>query len=1166
MVLLSFCLSAQDNCLNDPDKFEYCYNPHTNLPDYFLSDDYLSSFLGGGGSGSVTSIGYTQPSAGFTISGTNPVTTTGTWVFSLSDDLSALEALSGTGVAVRSASDTWVQRTLTGTSNEIDVTNGSGVSGNPTFGIADDPIMPGTGSMTLPIGTTGERPGSPANGMVRYNSSLGKTEFYESGSWTSYGSGTGTVTSVSSTTTNQLTVATGTTTPALTIVTASVANGETGLATGDQIYDYIAAQSFLTGNQTITLSGDVAGSGATSITATIQANAVEYSMLNNNIISGLTALTTGLASTDEMMISDAGTPKRMDISVLEAYMQSNLTFGSGTVTEVTSSTTNQLTVASGTTTPALSIVTAAVANAETALATGDQIYDFVMGEGFITGNETITLSGDVAGSGATSITATIQANAVEGSMLNNNVISGQAELASGLVSTDEMMVSDAGTVKRMDVSVLEAYMQSNLSFGSGTVTEVTSSTTNQLTVASGTTTPALSIVTAAVSNSETGLATGDQIYDFVMGEGFITGNETITLSGDVAGSGATSITATIQANAVEGSMLNNNVISGQTELASGLVSTDEMMVSDGGTVKRMDVSVLEAYMQSNLTFGSGTVTEVTSSTTNQLTVASGTTTPALSIVTAAVANSETGLATGDQIYDWGVAAFAAIDHDATHITAGSDEIDGDKLDIDWSPSNYTPATTPAEADNADNLTAHLYGIDDAIGSFATTTINNNTNNYVLTATGTANTINGESGLQFDGGDLAIIGAQEWVLSLYNNTDYSGAGEGYSVGMYFNARVNSNDEFSYGAIRTEITDDTFEEHEGLLVFSTAEFGTLEDVAALNDTALTMLSQDGIQVGFRFGWTGQKVDDIETTLTDDDTHLPTSGAVYAAIAGASVGAHASTHITGQSDEIDGDKLNIDFSPTYYTPATTPAEASSLEDLTAHLYGIDDVLSASANWDDAYTHISNNGSDHSFIDQDVTIASAPTFTADNFSSGGGNAIITTTQESNYDDAYTHISSNGSDHSYIDQNVTTTGTPTFSSVTTDRRILDPNPTTYSGDIISVTAGTGGVSQYDLVYVSGNQTVLKSQTDGTFIEAKVVGIAVANIAASSTGYILTNGFITNGSWSFTAGDLVYNTATPGSISSTVPVSGTDTYGQCVGRAMDANTIEFTNGKPCTKL
>jgi hypothetical protein len=68
--------------------------------------------------------------------------------------------------------------------------------------------------------------------------------------------------------------------------------------------------------------------------------------------------------------------------------------------------------------------------------------------------------------------------------------------------------------------------------------------------------------------------------------------------------------ATIQSNAVEGSMLNNDVISAQTALTTGLASTDELAVSDAGTLKRMDVSVLQTYMQNNLTFTSNTDVDV----------------------------------------------------------------------------------------------------------------------------------------------------------------------------------------------------------------------------------------------------------------------------------------------------------------------------------------------------------------------------------------------------------------------------------------------------------------------------------------------------------------------------------------------------------------------------
>lgn len=55
--------------------------------------------------------------------------------------------------------------------------------------------------------------------------------------------------------------------------------------------------------------------------------------------------------------------------------------------------------------------------------------------------------------------------------------------------------------------------------------------------------------------------------------------------------------------------------------------------------------------------------------------------------------------------------YAAPAHEASHVTGGAAEIDGDKIDVDWNPTYYTPSTTPTEADSADNLTAHLYGVD-----------------------------------------------------------------------------------------------------------------------------------------------------------------------------------------------------------------------------------------------------------------------------------------------------------------------------------------------------------------------------------------------------------------------------------------------------------------------
>ena len=71
------------------------------------------------------------------------------------------------------------------------------------------------------------------------------------------------------------------------------------------------------------------GSGNVSWAADASGGGGSFSVTD---ITGATALTTGLASTDELVLSDGGALKRMDISVIEAYMQSALTFTTDTNT------------------------------------------------------------------------------------------------------------------------------------------------------------------------------------------------------------------------------------------------------------------------------------------------------------------------------------------------------------------------------------------------------------------------------------------------------------------------------------------------------------------------------------------------------------------------------------------------------------------------------------------------------------------------------------------------------------------------------------------------------------------------------------------------------------------------------------------------------------------
>jgi hypothetical protein len=99
------------------------------LQKYVITAD--TSGLGGGGTGTVTSVDITPPAAGIDATG-GPITSSGAITLTLDDDLEALEGLTGTGIGVRSATDTWVLRTLSAGTG-ISITNPDGVAGNPSI-------------------------------------------------------------------------------------------------------------------------------------------------------------------------------------------------------------------------------------------------------------------------------------------------------------------------------------------------------------------------------------------------------------------------------------------------------------------------------------------------------------------------------------------------------------------------------------------------------------------------------------------------------------------------------------------------------------------------------------------------------------------------------------------------------------------------------------------------------------------------------------------------------------------------------------------------------------------------------------------------------------------------------------------------------------------------
>jgi hypothetical protein len=133
--------------------------------------------------------------------GTNVVVTdshhTGAGVFTT---LSASGAVTGAGFTARFATPGPIGNTSPSTGNFTtlgttgEVTLGNAVGDQVIFnaGTATVPnnlIFSGTGTITTPSGTTAQRPGSPGEGMLRYNSELDEFEGYAASAWGSIGGG-----------------------------------------------------------------------------------------------------------------------------------------------------------------------------------------------------------------------------------------------------------------------------------------------------------------------------------------------------------------------------------------------------------------------------------------------------------------------------------------------------------------------------------------------------------------------------------------------------------------------------------------------------------------------------------------------------------------------------------------------------------------------------------------------------------------------------------------------------------------------------------------------------------------------------------------------------------------------------------------------------------------
>jgi hypothetical protein len=132
-------------------------------------------------SGTVIARTLSTSGVGLAIADANGVS--GNPTFSLTGIAASVANLSGTGMLALTGGGTTVSgRDLTGTADQIDVANGNGASGAPTFSLASNAIFPGTGAVTIPRGDSAQQPAG-ANGQFRFNTDTQTFDGFSAGSW-----------------------------------------------------------------------------------------------------------------------------------------------------------------------------------------------------------------------------------------------------------------------------------------------------------------------------------------------------------------------------------------------------------------------------------------------------------------------------------------------------------------------------------------------------------------------------------------------------------------------------------------------------------------------------------------------------------------------------------------------------------------------------------------------------------------------------------------------------------------------------------------------------------------------------------------------------------------------------------------------------------------------
>ena len=370
--------------------------------------------------------------------------------------LLSLAASSGTALLARTSGGSIQGVTLQGTAGEIDVADGAGPS-NPTVGLADNAVLPGTEGMVVPQGSTAQRSGSPTNGTFRYNNSLGIFEGYFSGTWGALGVSSITASTGLTSSPNPIT-STGTISVATNGITDALLRQSSGLSvigrsansTGN-VSDIAAASD----HQVLRRSGSTVDFGAVNLA---QANATTGTLPVTSGGTGQTSYTNG-----ELLIGNS-TGNTLTKATLTAGSNVTITNAAGSIT-IASSNPGGTVTSVGLSLPAeFTVTNSPVTGSGTltgAWANATQAY-FFAGPVSSTGTPTFraiavsdvpTLNQNTSGNAATATTATNVAGGAAGSLVYQTGAATTSTLALGIrgyvlragASAPEWAVIDGGT-------------------------------------------------------------------------------------------------------------------------------------------------------------------------------------------------------------------------------------------------------------------------------------------------------------------------------------------------------------------------------------------------------------------------------------------------------------------------------------------------------------------------------------------------------------------------------------------------------------------------------------------------------------------------------------------------------------------------------------------------